>query len=163
EFQRAWTELINAAIHARSRTGHGHRGAENLTLTQALLMEAVRGLDGPNVGAVAHVVGVSSPSATRMIQQLERKGMLARRRSEIDERSTVVTLTEEGDRVLAIRRRGMEQKQRRIFDTVKPSMRPMVITLLKDLRKAMDDNWCHRATDEASASIDPVASTIREC
>lgn len=140
EFQRAWTELINAAIHARSRTGHGHRGAENLTLTQALLMEAVRGLDGPNVGAVAHVVGVSSPSATRMIQQLERKGMLARRRSEIDERSTVVTLTEEGDRVLAIHRRGMEQKQRRIFDTVKPSMRPMVITLLRDLRKAMDDN-----------------------
>src|SRR5699024_11606981 len=64
--------------HARSRTGHGHRGAENLTLTQALLMEAVRGLDSPNVGAVAHVVGVSSPSATRMIQQLERKGMLAR-------------------------------------------------------------------------------------
>src|SRR5699024_8775448 len=45
-----------------------------------------------------------------------------------------------GDRVLAIHRRGMEQKQRRIFDTVKPSMRPMVITLLKDLRKAMDDN-----------------------
>ena len=103
-------------------------------------MEAVRGLNGPSVGAVAHVVGVSSPSATRMIQQLERKGMLARRRSEIDERSTVVTLTEEGERVLAIHRKDMERKQRQVFDAVKPSMRPMVITLLHDLREAMDDS-----------------------
>lgn len=138
EFQRAWTELINAAIHARSRSGHGHRGAEDLTLTQALLMEAVRGLNGPSVGAVAQVVGVSSPSATRMIQQLERKGMLARRRSEVDERSTVVTLTEEGQRVLAIHRKDMERKQRQVFEAVNPAMRPMVIALLHDLREAMD-------------------------
>ncbi|WP_047870096.1 MarR family winged helix-turn-helix transcriptional regulator [Nocardiopsis sp. RV163] len=139
EFQRAWTELINAALHARSRSGHGHRGAEDLTLTQALLMEAVRGMDTPSVGAVAHIVGVSSPSATRMIQQLERKGMMARRRSERDERSTVVTLTEEGERALAIRRRDMERKQRQVFDAIRPSLRPMVLTLLRDLREALDE------------------------
>lgn len=139
EFQRAWTELINAAIHARSRSGHGHRGAEDLTLTQALLMEAVRGMDGPSVGAVAQIVGVSSPSATRMIQQLERKGMMARRRSVRDERSTVVTITEEGERVLALRRRDMERKQRQVFDAIRPSMRPMVLTLLRDLREALDE------------------------
>ncbi|GAA0989351.1 MULTISPECIES: MarR family winged helix-turn-helix transcriptional regulator [Nocardiopsidaceae] len=139
EFQRAWTELINAAIHARSRSGHGHRGAEELTLTQALLMEAVRGMDNPSVGAVAQIVGVSSPSATRMIQQLERKGMMARRRSERDERSTVVALTEEGERVLAIRRKEMERKQRQVFDAIRPSLRPVVLTLLRDLRAAVDD------------------------
>ncbi|MDT0327131.1 MarR family winged helix-turn-helix transcriptional regulator [Nocardiopsis lambiniae] len=139
EFQRAWTELINAAIHARSRGGHGHRGAEDLTLTQALLMEAVRGMNGPSVGAVAHVVGVSSPSATRMIQQLERKGMMARRRSERDERSTVVTITEEGERTLALHRRDMEAKQRRVFEAIRPSLRPVVLELLRDLRDAIDD------------------------
>ncbi|MDE3722506.1 MarR family winged helix-turn-helix transcriptional regulator [Nocardiopsis sp. N85] len=139
EFQRAWTELINAAIHVRSRGGHGHRGAEDLTLTQALLMEAVRGMNSPSVGAVAQVVGVSSPSATRMIQQLERKGMMARRRSERDERSTVVTITEEGERTLALHRRDMEAKQRRVFEAIRPSLRPVVLELLRDLRDAMDD------------------------
>lgn len=139
EFHRAWTELINAAIHARSRSGHGHRGGEELTLTQALLMEAVRGMDGPSVGAVAQMVGVSSPSATRMIQQLERRGLMARRRSERDERSTVVTITEEGERVLALARSDMEAKQRRVFDAIRPAMRPMVITLLHDLREALDE------------------------
>ncbi|WP_150238023.1 MarR family winged helix-turn-helix transcriptional regulator [Nocardiopsis quinghaiensis] len=139
EFQRAWTELINAAIHARSRSGHGHRGADELTLTQALLMEVVRGMDTPSVGAVAQIVGVSSPSATRMIQQLERKGMMARRRSERDERSTVVAITEEGERILAIRRRDMERKQRQIFDAIRPSLRPLVLTLLHDLREALDE------------------------
>ncbi|MFD6949648.1 MarR family transcriptional regulator [Nocardiopsis sp. TSRI0078] len=139
EFQRAWTELINAAIHARSRSGHGHRGAEDLTLTQALLMEAVRGMDNPSVGSVAQIVGVSSPSATRMIQQLERKGMMARRRSERDERSTVVAITEEGERVLAIRRKDMERKQRQVFDAIRPSLRPLVLTLLRDLREALDE------------------------
>ncbi|WP_017574567.1 MarR family transcriptional regulator [Nocardiopsis kunsanensis] len=139
EFQRAWTELINAAIHAQTRSGHSHRGGEELTLTQALLMEAVRGMDAPNVGAVAHVVGVSSPSATRMIQQLERRGLLSRRRSERDERSTVVTVTEDGERVLALTRKRMEGKQRKVFEAIRPSMRPMVITLLHDLREALDD------------------------
>ncbi|WP_116245472.1 MarR family winged helix-turn-helix transcriptional regulator [Nocardiopsis sp. FIRDI 009] len=136
EFQRAWTELINAAIHARSRGGQGH---EELTLTQTLLMEAVRGMDEPSVGAVARVVGVSSPSATRMIQQLERKGMMARRRSERDERSTVVHITEEGDRVLAARRAVLESKQRRMYDAIRPSLRPYVVTVLRDLREALDD------------------------
>lgn len=139
EFQRAWSGLINAAIHARSRSGRGHRGAEDLTLTQSLLMEAVRGLDNPSVGTVAQIVGVSSPSATRMIQQLERKGMMARRRSQRDERSTVVTITEEGERVLAIRRKDMEKKQRQIFDTIRPSLRPTVLLLLRDLRGAIDE------------------------
>lgn len=139
EFQRAWTELINAAIHAQTRSGHGHRDGAELTLTQALLMDAVRGMDGPSVGAVAQVVGVSSPSATRMIQQLERRGLLARRRSERDERSTVVTVTEEGEQALALSRRHMEGKQRKVFDAIRPAMRPMVITLLQDLREALDD------------------------
>ncbi|MBB6120827.1 MarR family transcriptional regulator [Nocardiopsis algeriensis] len=137
EFQRAWTELINAAIHARTRSGL--RGAEEITLTQSLLMEAVRGLDNPTVGAVAHVVGVSSPSVTRMIQQLERKGMVARRRSERDERSTVVTVTEEGERVLAVWRRNMEAKQKRLFEAITPSLRPVVLGLLRDLREAIDE------------------------
>ncbi|GAB3702731.1 MarR family winged helix-turn-helix transcriptional regulator [Nocardiopsis oceani] len=139
EFQRVWTELINAALHARARGGHGHRGAEELTLTQSLLMEAVRGLDNPSVGAVAHIVGVSSPSATRMIQQLERKGMLCRRRSDRDERSTVVTITEDGEQVLAERRKYMERKQRQVFDAIRPSLRPVVLDVLRDLREAIDD------------------------
>lgn len=137
EFQRAWTELINAALHARSRGSH--RVAEELTLTQAFLMEAVRGMDNPSVGEVAQIVGVSSPSATRMIQQLERKGMMTRRRSERDERSTVVAITEEGERVLAIRRRDTEAKQRQLFEAIRPSLRPMVLALLRDLRRAVDD------------------------
>ncbi|WP_304453181.1 MarR family winged helix-turn-helix transcriptional regulator [Nocardiopsis sp. YSL2] len=137
EFQRAWNELINAAIHARTRSGQ-HRSADELTLTQSLLMEAVRGLRAPTVGAVAKVVGVSSPSATRMIQQLERKGMMARRRAQHDERSTVVAITEEGERVLAERRLEMERKQRRIFDAIDPALRPTVLEVLHDLREAMD-------------------------
>ena len=137
EFQRAWTELINAAIHARTRSGQ-YRAADELTLTQSLLMEAVRGLRAPTVGSVAKVVGVSSPSATRMIQQLERKGMMARRRAEHDERSTVVAITEEGERVLAERRLEMERKQRRIFDAIDPALRPTVLEVLHDLREAMD-------------------------
>lgn len=139
EFQRVWTELINAALHARTRGGHGHRGVDEVTLTQSLLMETVRGMENPSVGAIAHIVGVSSPSATRMIQQLERKGMMARRRSERDERSTVVTITEEGERALAERRKYMERKQRQVFDAIRPSLRPLVLDVLRDLRDAIDE------------------------
>ena len=132
EFSHAWGELVRAVARAR---GRGPTATEpGLTLAQALLLETAVDADHPTVGEIAHAADISSPSATRMLQQLERKGMVRRRRSEEDERTTVVTVTDEGVRALDVHRARVRARLLDLFQEVDPSLRPVLIELLHTMR-----------------------------
>ncbi|TDQ49980.1 MarR family winged helix-turn-helix transcriptional regulator [Actinorugispora endophytica] len=136
-FSQAWGELVSAVARARSR---GAAAAEvELTFAQALLLEIVAGLEEPTVGEVAHAAGIASPSATRMLQQLERKGMVVRRHPERDERVTVVTMTKAGGRALAEHRQRVGERLRELFAGVEPGLRPLLVELLHDMRDAVNE------------------------
>jgi DNA-binding MarR family transcriptional regulator len=68
----------------------------DLSLSQLALLDAVATHGPPLVGQIAAHAGVSGPSATRMLKQLERKGVMTRQRSNDDERKVLVALTERG-------------------------------------------------------------------
>lgn len=136
EFLQAWGDLMNAIAHARARSTVAD--APKLTLPQALLLQTVRAQERPTVGAVAAAAGIASPSATRMLQQLERKGMVRRRRSDDDERITVVTLTEHGETALEQCWSGLHDRQRHLFTSVDPRLRPALIELLRGMRDVVD-------------------------
>lgn len=132
EFSHAWGELVRAVARARSR---GPSGVEpSLTLAQALLLESALAVGHPTVGEIAHAAGISSPSATRMLQQLERKGMVRRRRSEEDERATVVSVTAEGRRALDAHQAHVHDRLYDLFRQVDPRLRPVLVELLHTLR-----------------------------
>ncbi|MEY9213921.1 MarR family transcriptional regulator [Thermobifida halotolerans] len=132
EFSHAWGELVRAVARARGRAQATTE--PGLTLAQALLLETAVGVGHPTVGEIAHAAGISSPSATRMLQQLERKGMVRRRRSEEDERATVVTVTEEGMRALDAHQARVRARLHDLFQEVEPRLRPVLIELLHTMR-----------------------------
>lgn len=137
EFSQAWGELVSAVARAR---GRGTVATEfDLTLAQALLLEIAVGLDHPTVGEIAHTAGIASPSASRMLQQLERKGKVVRRRSEQDERSTVVTVTEAGHRALRAHRERVGDRLQDIFTGVDPQLRPALVELLHGMRDFVNE------------------------
>ncbi|PSK98511.1 DNA-binding MarR family transcriptional regulator [Murinocardiopsis flavida] len=136
EFLHAWGDLMNAVAHARARSTVAD--APKLTLPQALLLETVRAQRRPTVGTIAAAAGIASPSATRMLQQLERKGAVRRRRSDEDERITVITLTDEGAVALDECWAGLRARQHQLFDGVDPALRPALIELLRSMRDVVD-------------------------
>lgn len=67
-----------------------------LTYPQFLVMAALWGEDGQNVGALGEKLSLDSSTLTPMLKRLEAMGLLDRRRSAPDERRVVVTLTPSG-------------------------------------------------------------------
>ncbi|GAA3735600.1 DNA-binding MarR family transcriptional regulator [Spinactinospora alkalitolerans] len=128
---------MNAVAHVRGRGAVA--GEVGLTVAQALLLRTADELDHPTVGAVAAALGIASPSATRMLQQLERRGMVRRDRSELDERATVITVTPDGARALEEFWQRIRERQRQLYAGVDPRLRPALTELLLSMRDVIND------------------------
>ncbi len=75
--------------------------ATDLTLPQWRALVVIGRGDGTRVGDAAARIGMSLPSASRLIRRLERRGFVHTERDESDRRGTIVRLTEEGAHVRA--------------------------------------------------------------
>jgi len=83
-----------------------------LTLPQWRALVVISRVDALRVGDVAAAIGMSLPSTSRMVQRLERRGLVSTERDETDRRATLVRMTDHGralrERVVACRRELME-------------------------------------------------------
>jgi DNA-binding MarR family transcriptional regulator len=100
----------------RARSAIGDLATGGLSMAQLVLLDPLADraggaggaggadVDGLPVSRLAERAEVSVPTATRMLQQLEAKGVVSRHRSAQDERKVLVRLTEDGaDRLGALR------------------------------------------------------------
>ena len=106
-FSRALDRFSQAVRSARGRIS-SQEGLE-LTLSQYHLLEALEGTAALPVGRVAEAAGVAPPTATRMLDSLERAGTVRRAHSSDDRRVVMVALTDEGRRLVCKKRRAVEQ------------------------------------------------------
>ena len=93
---------------------------------------------GIRVGDIAGAIGMSLPSTSRMIQRLERRGLVTTHRDKTDRRATLVALTREGTQVrgavVACRREMMEAA----LATVAPTLPKGLVPGLELIAKAFD-------------------------
>ena len=90
-FSRAWEAIFRATRRRRARYEAADDGP--LTVPQYLLLEPLVAGDALSVRDLAEHAGVSAPSATRMLDGLERAGVVTRSPSERDRRVVDVRLT----------------------------------------------------------------------
>ena len=82
---------------------------------------------------------MAPPTATRMLDGLERAGVVTRRPSEADRRCVNVELTGEGGRLLAEKRDLVTRKRRALFDSLTAEERENAEQLLRRLASVIDD------------------------
>ena len=73
----------------------------SLTGPQLVALREVRRLGAPTIGALARAVHLSQPTVSGILARLEARGLVHRERAPSDRRAVVVTVTPEGERVLA--------------------------------------------------------------
>jgi MarR family transcriptional regulator, organic hydroperoxide resistance regulator len=141
EFDAAWTEFFGAIRRARGRaTREAER--EGLSVAQFGLLfsfvELERG-DVLPVGALAEAAGIAQPTATRMLDGLERQKIVERRPSNEDRRSVEVQLTARGRRLLNRKRKLVDEKRRTVFESLEPADRESAARLLRTLAAAIEE------------------------
>ncbi|MFK0135737.1 MarR family winged helix-turn-helix transcriptional regulator [Streptomyces murinus] len=136
EISQAADALFFAMRRARTTSAEHYGG---LSLPQVALLEPLATEPDLPVGRLASSADVSVPTATRMLQQLETKGIVVRRRSPEDERRVLVSLTDDGAERLAVLRGHLRERQARAYEAFTPAERALLVTLLHRLTDLVAD------------------------
>ena len=136
-FEAAWDDFFAAIRRAKARAAREPGG--ELTISQYQLIAALSERPDQPVGELAAAAEVSYPTATRMLDSLERSGLLERRHSSDDRRVVSVRLTRKGRRVLERKRALMSEKRRALYASLDEDERAHAEHLLRRLAQAIEE------------------------
>lgn len=111
--------------------------ASELTFVQWRGLVVTTEHDGVRVGGLASTLGMSVPSASRLVRRLERRGLITLTRDERDRRATLVHPTAEGRRVMAAVTRRREALLRDALAGREASLDPSCAAAVRALADAL--------------------------
>ena len=133
----ALAEFFRASRRARGRAAQRSEPGE-LSLAQLQLVEPL--LDGPQPGArLAEQAGVSAPTASRMLDLLERQGAVERAPSPDDRRCVPVRLTRAGRAATLRKREQLAEARSRMAHAVPAEDRDRVAAALLRLADVLEE------------------------
>lgn len=97
---KTYIKLVRAAESVTSRVTR-HLGGAGLTVSQFDVLEAIYHLGPLCQRDIAQKIRKSTGNITMVIDNLEKRGLVARQRMEEDRRFFTIHLTEEGERLIA--------------------------------------------------------------
>ena len=137
DFLAGFDALAQAVRRARGPNGHGADGG--LTLSQYALLEGLHGRPAARVQELAAGAGISASTATRILDALERRGIVERARSDVDRRAVSVSLTAIGSELLHAEEDWLRGRQRAFYASLPPAEQELAPDLLLRLAALIDE------------------------
>ena len=137
EFSAALDEFFRTLRRARGRANQAH--ADGLSLAQFQLLDVL--VDGRprTVGQLADAGGIAQPTATRMLDTLERMGIVQRSPALQDRRCVLISLTPAGGSALELRRAEIQAARERIRSSLSAQEQRDAAVLLRRLSALMEE------------------------
>lgn len=126
-FEEAWAEFFGAM---RRLKGRAAQEEGELSLSQQFLLVALSEEPSMTVGELALAAGVAPPTATRMLDGLERDGIVNRAPSAEDRRKVTVELTDEGLKLVRRKKRKISARRKAVYDSLSEAEREQAVHLL---------------------------------
>lgn len=144
EFLAAFDAFVQAVRRARGATAHA--GDDSLSLSQYSLLLGLVGKDTARVQDLAADAGVAASTATRILDTLERRGVVERTRDQGDRRAVTVALTAHGSEMFARRQESIRARERSFYAglpeherELAPELLARLATFIEDLASGCDD------------------------
>ena len=128
-----------------------------LTASQLLLLQVLDEHGETTAGQIAAHMGITQATTTALLQKLETSGMIQRRRGEKDRRQVLLSLTDKGQKVLAIAPDGVHAQFHKQFSDLKEWEQIMLIAALERVADMLDGDH-----PDAAAVIDHMAELAGE-
>jgi DNA-binding MarR family transcriptional regulator len=135
-FADAWEEFLLAVRRGQARLPQA-RG--DLSLSQYYLLLPLAGGGELPASRLALEAGIAAPTATRVVDGLEKEGLVRRRRSSADRRSVLVSLTTSGRASLVRKRNQLARRRRRVYERLARAERSHAERLLRQLAELIGD------------------------
>lgn len=138
-FTGALDDFMRAIRGARGRLV-ARDGEDELSLPQFQMLDPLDAASGAlTVSELAVQAGVATPTATRMLDGLERDGLVRRERRPGDRRVVHVSLTGDGRRRVHAKRARIAARRREIFESLSAAERKQAARVLARLAAAVED------------------------
>ena len=127
--------LLAQASRRVSGPFHGEVQMGGLTVTEWRVLAGLSGVPHESVGALSEITLTKQPTLSKIIQRMERQGLVRRSDTPVDRRQTLVTLTPKGHALAAgYVQRAMQHQQR----VLQPLGARNASTLMRVLRQLID-------------------------
>lgn len=134
----AWDEFFASIRRARGRAARQH--GNELTLSQFSILTPLADADsGLRIGELAAAATIAAPTASRMIDTLEKEGIVARHRSTTDRRAIAITLTAKGVVMFDSKKAVIEGRRDDMFRSLSPTEREHAEHLLRRMADLLED------------------------
>lgn len=136
-FASAFDQLMLAARRLQARSGGPNT---TLSLAQYYILLELKLCGELPLGRLAEEVGIAPPTATRLLDGLEREGLIERRRPPHNRRTVLLSLTPAGRRRLAAKRRELTRRRSLLYNRLTPAEReqaPQLLTHLAELLRSL--------------------------
>jgi DNA-binding MarR family transcriptional regulator len=137
EFLSAFDAFAQAVRRARGAPAQA--GDRALTLSQYALLQGLAERNAARVRELADDAGVTASTATRILDALERRGIVRRTRVTEDRRAVAVTLTALGRDLLSAQDEWLRGRQRAFYAALPPAERELAPDLLARLATLIDE------------------------
>ena len=107
----------------------------DLTLEQLFVLKQLSANDGQIQSQLCEGVGKSPANVTRILDRLQKKGTVCRKNNPDDRRSTIVLLTEAGERMLEDVRSSFEVYRSEVVAGISPEKQKIAIDVLKKIQE----------------------------
>jgi DNA-binding MarR family transcriptional regulator len=138
DFAAAWEDFFRAVRRAKGRAS-AQPPADGLSLAQHQLLTPLASEPAQTIRALADAAGVAAPTATRMLDGLERAGYVTRAADVKDRRCVVVDLTPDGRTALEVTGRALNANRRRISTSLSDGDREQAARLLRRLARIVEE------------------------
>ena len=109
-----------------------------LTAPQLLLLKAIQNREQATIGELAHDISLSQATVTSIMDRLEKKEFVFRRRSESDKRKVHAYLTDKGSAVVENAPTPLQESFVRQFQQLQDWEQTMIIAALQRVAQMMD-------------------------
>jgi DNA-binding MarR family transcriptional regulator len=135
-FAAAWETFVLALRRSQARN---RDSGDRLSLSQWDLLRELGRDGGSPVGKLAQAAKITPATATRVLDGLERTGVVRRVRQASDRRTVTVKLTPDGRRRFERTQRWIAARERRLFQSLAPDERQQSERLLTHLAQVIEE------------------------
>jgi DNA-binding MarR family transcriptional regulator len=133
-----------------------------LTGPQLVILQEIASLGEVTTGEIARAVSLSQATVTGILERMERRGLLARQRSDSDKRRIMVRITTAGEQVLKEAPPLMQEAFIERFASLQGWEQTMILSALQRLVSIMDARAIQAGPFLATSPLDSPAAMTDE-